>query len=91
MNTRFTTAPDGTRIAYDACGTGPAIEPGDFRCPMLWLVGSEDQHAVASVKEYQGSLKESRVQVHVVEGLDHEQVFDEIDGVFTTMLAFTRA
>ena len=55
----------------------PAIEPADFRCPTLWLVGSEDRHAMASIKEYEESLKGSRVQVHVVEILDHEQVFAE--------------
>jgi pimeloyl-ACP methyl ester carboxylesterase len=66
----------------------PAIEPADFRCPTLWLVGSEDRHAMASIKEYEESLKGSRVQVHSVEGLDHDQVFAEIDRVFPTMLAF---
>jgi pimeloyl-ACP methyl ester carboxylesterase len=25
MNTRFANSPDGTRVAYDLCGTGPAI------------------------------------------------------------------
>ena len=69
----------------------PAIEPADFRCPTLWLVGSEDRHAMASIKEYEESLKGSRVQVHIVEGLDHEQVFTEIDRVFPTMLAFTQS
>jgi pimeloyl-ACP methyl ester carboxylesterase len=69
----------------------PAIEPADFRCPTLWLVGSEDRHAMASVKEYEESLKGSRVQVHIVQGLDHEQVFAEIDRVFPTMLAFTQS
>jgi pimeloyl-ACP methyl ester carboxylesterase len=69
----------------------PAIEPADFRCPTLWLVGSEDRHAMASIKKYEESLKESRVQVHIVKGLDHEQVFAEIDRVFPTMLAFTKS
>jgi pimeloyl-ACP methyl ester carboxylesterase len=68
-----------------------AIEPADFRCPTLWLVGSEDRHAMASFKEYEESLKGSRIQVHIVEGLDHEQVFSEIDRVFPTMLAFTQS
>jgi pimeloyl-ACP methyl ester carboxylesterase len=67
----------------------PAIEPADFRCPALWLIGSEDRHAMVSLKEYEESLKGSRVQVQVVEGLDHNQAFDEIDRVFPTMLAFT--
>ena len=69
----------------------PAIEPADFRCPTLWLIGSEDRHAMASLKEYEESLKGSRVQVQIVEGLDHNQVFDEIDRVFPTMLAFAKS
>ena len=67
----------------------PAIEPADFRCNTLWLVGSEDQHGMASVKEYQSSLEGSNVQVHIVDGLDHNQVFYEIDLVLPTMLKFT--
>jgi pimeloyl-ACP methyl ester carboxylesterase len=67
----------------------PAVEPADFLCPTLWLVGSEDPHAMASIHEYGESLKGSRVQVQIVDGLDHEGVFDEIDRVFPIMLAFT--
>jgi pimeloyl-ACP methyl ester carboxylesterase len=69
----------------------PAVEPADFRCPTLWLVGSEDRHAVVTLREYEESLPGSKVQVHIVEALDHNQVFDEIDRVFATMLAFTKA
>ncbi len=68
----------------------PAVEPADFRCPTLWLIGSEDPHAMASLREYQASLLRSRVHVHLVDGLDHSQVFDEIDTVFPTLLAFTQ-
>jgi pimeloyl-ACP methyl ester carboxylesterase len=69
----------------------PAIEPADFGCPTLWVVGSEDRHAMASLREYEEALKGSRVRVHVVEALDHEQAFDEIDVVLPTMLAFSRS
>jgi pimeloyl-ACP methyl ester carboxylesterase len=69
----------------------PSVEPADFRCPTLWLVGSEDAHAMASIEEYQESLEGSRVEVLVVKGLDHEGVFDEIDQVFPMMLAFTES
>ena len=69
----------------------PAVEPADFRCPTLWLIGSEDQYAMDSLREREASLSGSRVQVRVVEGLDHDQAFDEIDRVFPVMLAFTRA
>jgi len=67
------------------------VEPADFRCPALWLVGSEDRVAMITVREYEQSLKASKVQLHIVEGLNHGQVFDEIDRVFATMLAFTQS
>lgn len=69
----------------------PAIVPADFRCPTLWVIGSEDRHAMDSLKAYEESLRASRMRVHIVEGLDHEQTFDEIDRVFPVMLAFIQA
>ena len=65
-----------------------AVVPGDFRCPVLWLVGSEDEHAVASIKEFAPALKASKVRILLVPGADHEQVFSDIDRVFPAMLAF---
>lgn len=69
----------------------PLIEPADFRCPVLWLVGSEDQVAMVSVKQFTSALPNSTVQLHIVEDLNHGQVFEEIDQVFGTLLAFTQA
>jgi pimeloyl-ACP methyl ester carboxylesterase len=69
----------------------PVIGPLDILCPTLWLVGSRDKHAIASVDEYKASLKGSNVQLHVMEGLDHEQVFTEIDRALEPMLAFMEA
>ena len=66
------------------------IEPGDLRSPTLWLIGSENTGAMASLSEYQESLPNS-VQVHVFEGLNHEQIFTEIDKVLPVMLEFTHA
>lgn len=67
---------------------GP-VEPVDLRCPTLWLVGSEDRQAMASVREYEEALKGSRVTVSILAGLNHEQVFDEIERVLPSLLAFT--
>lgn len=68
----------------------PSIEPADFICPALWLVGSEDQQAINSVREYKHALKGSRVKLHIVEGLNHLQVFEQIDTVLPAMLNFTQ-
>lgn len=68
----------------------PVIEPADFRCPTLWLAGSDDQHAMDSIKQYEEALVGSKVQVRVVEGLDHSQSFDQIDTVFPIFIAFCK-
>jgi len=69
----------------------PSIEPADLRCFTLWLVGSEDEEAMKNMNEYQASLEGTKVQLHIIDGLDHGQVFDEIDKTFPTMLAFTKS
>ena len=66
----------------------PGVEPADLRCLTLWLVGSEDRVAMLSVREYEQALEGSNVQLHIVDGLEHRQIFEEIDRVFATMLAF---
>lgn len=67
----------------------PAVEPHDLRCPTLWLVGSNNAPALASVQVYQNVLPSSHVQVQVVEGLTHRQELTEIDTVLPIMWAFT--
>jgi pimeloyl-ACP methyl ester carboxylesterase len=68
----------------------PGIEPADLRCPTLWLVGSEDKIAMASVRKYEQSLDGSFVQSHILEGLDHGQVLEQIDKVLPTLMAFSQ-
>lgn len=69
----------------------PAVEPADFGCPTLWLIGSEDQPAMASFDDYRKQLDGSSVQAIIFDGLDHEGVIEEIDRVFPTLLAFSNA
>ena len=66
------------------------VLPSDLHSPVLWLIGSENKGAMASLGEYQESLPNT-VQVHVIEGLTHEQEFTEIDKVLPALLEFTHA
>ncbi len=66
------------------------IEPGDIRCPTLWLAGSDNDGAMAGIAEYGALLEGSSVQVQVVEGLDHTQELTSIDKVLPLMLEFTK-
>ena len=68
----------------------PAIAPGDFRCPTLWLVGGQDADALASVREYESELGGTQLRLEILAGLDHDQLFDQIDRVFPILQAFTR-
>lgn len=69
----------------------PLLEPADFRCPTLWVVGSEDEQAVENALRYRDSLEGTRVQLHILDGLNHGQVMEEIDQVFPLFYGFTSA
>ncbi|MFM8321480.1 MAG: alpha/beta fold hydrolase [Chloroflexota bacterium] len=68
----------------------PAVEPADFPCPALWLIGAEDEPAMTDLQQFQPRLVGSQLRAQVMEGLDHGQVFDEIERVFPTLLAFSK-
>jgi pimeloyl-ACP methyl ester carboxylesterase len=69
----------------------PDNAPADLRCPTLWIVGSNNPFAMASVAKHRATLAESQVQVQIIDGLNHEQEFSEIDAVLAPMLAFARS
>jgi pimeloyl-ACP methyl ester carboxylesterase len=68
-----------------------ALEPSDLHCPTLWLVGSANETAMASVKAYEQTLPGTPVQVAIIEGLDHSGELTAIDKVLPVMTAFTVA
>lgn len=68
----------------------PVNEPADMRCPTLWLVGTNNSPAMAGVEQYRNALEHSKVQLELIDGLNHEQELAEIDRVFPAMYAFTR-
>jgi pimeloyl-ACP methyl ester carboxylesterase len=68
----------------------PSVEPADIRCPTLWVVGTANESAVASVNAYRKQLAGSRVVVNLVDGLTHAQELEKIDRVFPRELEFTR-
>lgn len=69
----------------------PSVGPIDMLCPTLWLVGSKNEGAMASIKEYAEDIEGLPVQVEVIDGLDHEQEFTQIERVFPVMHSFSEA
>jgi pimeloyl-ACP methyl ester carboxylesterase len=69
----------------------PPVEPVDLRCSTLWLVGTANDSAVASVKDYAGRLDPTTVVLQLLPGLTHAEELTKIDDVLPLMLAFTRS
>lgn len=69
----------------------PRVEPSDMRCPTLWIVGSNNEGAYGSARQYQGKLAGTPVVLETFENMNHPQEFEQIDRVFAREAGFTRA
>jgi hypothetical protein len=68
----------------------PPVEPSDMRCPTLWVVGTNNEGAYNSARQYQGRLSDTKVTLEIFEGLNHPQEFEVIDRVYPRERDFTR-
>ena len=68
----------------------PPVEPADMRSPTLWLVGSNNEGAMESVKRNRDKLSGTRVSLEVIDGLNHPQELEMIERVFPREAEFTR-
>jgi pimeloyl-ACP methyl ester carboxylesterase len=67
------------------------VTPADLHCPTLWLIGSENDKAMESLKDYEGQIHGSQIQVRIIEGMNHEQEFGNIEQVLPVILDFVRS
>ncbi|MFN2148373.1 MAG: alpha/beta fold hydrolase [Anaerolineales bacterium] len=66
----------------------PVVTPAEMLCPTLWVAGSEDKDALASMREYEAAIPGSKVRTRILAGMDHNTAFDEIDTTLPVLLAF---
>jgi len=69
----------------------PPVEPGDLRCPTLWLVGTANENAMLSVNEYRDRLGGTRVVLQLVSGLTHADELTKVEDVLPSMRKFTQS
>jgi len=67
----------------------PPVQPSDLQCPTLWVMGTDNETAMRSLKEYQQSLSATNVTAHLLPGLAHDEELKRIDDVLATMRDFT--
>jgi len=64
------------------------VTPADIRCPALWLIGSENDKVMESFHQYQDEISASKVEVQIIQGLNHVQEFNHIEQVLPVILSF---
>lgn len=67
-----------------------SVTPSDIRCPTLWLIGSENHQAMETYHRYKEEIPGSKVQVHIMEGMNHEQEFNNIEQILPVILSFIK-
>jgi pimeloyl-ACP methyl ester carboxylesterase len=68
----------------------PAMEPAEFTVPTLWVVATGDTDAMASVKSYEGKLKDTKVTLATIDGPSHSETLQRIDLTFDKLVDFTK-
>ncbi len=75
---------------FQAMRSWPAIMPEDLHCPALLLAGTKNQAALKWARAHQAALDRAKVQVEVVDGLNHSQEFTHTERVFPAVSTFLR-
>ncbi|RPI91509.1 MAG: alpha/beta hydrolase [Chloroflexi bacterium] len=73
---------------FPAMQTWPLIKPKDIRCPVLLVVGSEDQDVMEWVKSNQEACEGCQIDVKIVQGTNHNQEFTDIEKTYPVVEAF---
>ncbi len=71
-----------------AMATWPDVQPADARHPTLLLTGTHDEGPVDAVRAQMADCERAGVRVHILDGLDHQQLVTERDVVLPVVRAF---
>jgi pimeloyl-ACP methyl ester carboxylesterase len=66
----------------------PNIEPEDINCPVMLLTGSKNKAGMNWIETNRQKLDDAKINIEIIEGLDHQQEFGNIKKVFPVLLEF---
>ncbi len=75
---------------FQAMRDWPDIGPRDIRCPTILAVGSKDPGPLDWVMKNRTTLDETGICVQIIEGLSHQQEFEEMEKVLSIILPFLK-
>ena len=73
---------------FQAMRGWPSIDASEIKCPALLLAGAKNKSVMDWIEEDSSSLKRTRVQIEIVDGLTHQQEFSQIDKVYPIVNSF---
>ena len=73
---------------FQAMRAWPSIQPIDLKCPTMLLVGSRNKNMMKYVQSELSILDAAGIQVEIINGLNHQQEFSQIDQVFPVVNTF---
>ncbi len=76
---------------FSAMKTWPETALEDIRCPALCVAGSQNEDTLAWIQANRPALDTRHIQVKILEGLTHEQEFNDIDTALPHILPFLKA
>jgi pimeloyl-ACP methyl ester carboxylesterase len=74
--------------SFQAMRAWPSVEPADLKCPVMLLVGNRNKNVMNYVETNRATLDKAGVQVAIIDGLNHQQEFSQVDQVFPVVRAF---
>lgn len=75
-------------VALGALVDYPPLEPSEIKVPTLWVVGANDEAAMANAKEYEGKLEGTQVKLATLEGISYSDSFAKPDPVLAKVDPF---
>jgi len=76
---------------FQAMRSWPRVDPGDLQKPALLVVGTRNMNVCNWINANQDALAGSQIQVEMIEGLNHQQEFSQIDKVYPVVHSFLAA
>ena len=76
---------------FQAMRDWPSIEPADLKCPAMLLAGTRNKNVMNYVEANRATLDSAGIQVEVIDGLNHQQEFSQIDQVFPVVSSFLKS
>lgn len=73
---------------FQAMRGWPSVEAAEVRCPTMLVVGTKNRSTREWVRSNRAELDGAGIQIEIIEGLNHQQEFSQIERVYPVISSF---